>query len=53
MTSSNGQAWNTKHILLNNLGSKHSLVMKFGQFMYYKRKILSKISMENVVWELV
>ena len=27
------QAWNTKHILLNNLGSKHSLVMKFGQFM--------------------
>ena len=22
----------TKHILLNNLGSKYSLVMKFGQF---------------------
>ena len=22
-----------KHILLNNLGSKRSLVMKFGQFM--------------------
>ena len=37
MTSSNAQAWNTKHILLNNLGSKRSLVMKFGQFMqYYK-----------------
>ena len=25
--------WNTKHILLNNLGSKHSLVIKFGQVM--------------------
>ena len=23
------------HILLNNLASKHSLVMKFGKFMYY------------------
>ena len=34
MTSSNAQAWNTKHIL-NNLGSKCSLVMKFGQFMQY------------------
>ena len=33
MTSSNAQAWNTKHILLKNLGSKHSLVIKFGQFM--------------------
>ena len=31
--------------LLNNLGSKHSLLMKFGQFMSdYKRKILSKNS---------
>ena len=37
MTSSNTQAWNTKDILLNNLISKRSLVMKFGQFMqYYK-----------------
>ena len=35
MTSSNPQAWNTKYILVNNLGSKHSLVMKFGQFMQY------------------
>ena len=35
--SKNAQAWNTKHILLNNLKSKRSLVMKFGQFMqYYK-----------------
>ena len=33
MTSANAQAWNTKHILLNNLGSKDILVMKFGQFM--------------------
>ena len=35
MTSSNAQAWNTKHRLLNNLGSKCSLVIKFGQFMQY------------------
>ena len=33
MTSSNAEAWNRKYILLTNLGSKHSLVMKFGQFM--------------------
>ena len=34
---------NKKHILLNNLGSKHNLVMKLGQFMYYyKRKFLIK-----------
>ena len=33
MTSSNVQTWNTKHILLNNLGSKQSLLMKYGQFM--------------------
>ena len=33
MTSSNAQAWNTKHILLSNLESKHNLLMKFGQFM--------------------
>ena len=39
MTSSNVEAWNTKHILLNNLGSKHCLLMTFGQFMsFYKRK---------------
>ena len=31
MTSSDAKAWNNKHILLNNVGSKHSLVMKFGQ----------------------
>ena len=33
MTSSNVQTWNTKHILLNNVGSKHSLLMKFSQLM--------------------
>ena len=38
MTSLNAQAWNTKHIL-NNLGSKCSLVMKFGQFMQYYKTI--------------
>ena len=46
--SSNSQAWNTKHILLNYLGIKSSLVMKFGQFMqYYKiifyQRILRKM----------
>ena len=54
MTQSNAQAWNTKHILLNNLGSKHNLVMKFGQFMeYYEIIFLSKKPTENVAWELV
>ena len=41
--SSNAQEWNKKHILLNNLGSKHSVVMKFGQFIQcYKRKFFIK-----------
>ena len=54
MTSSNAQAWNKKHILLNNLGSKRSLVMTFGQFMqYFKIIFLSKNSTKNVAWELV
>ena len=54
MTSSNAQAWNTKHILLNNLGSKHSLVMKFGRFVqYYKMIFLPKNSAKNVAWKLV
>ena len=52
MTSSNATALNTKHILLNNLGSKHSLVMKFGQFMY-SLCFLSKNYIKNVVWRLV
>ena len=43
MTSSNAQARNMRHILLNNLGSKCSLVMKFGRFMqYYKKYIYIK-----------
>ena len=32
-----------EYVLLTNLGSKHSLVMKFGQFTYYyKRKLFVK-----------
>ena len=41
MMSLNAQAWNTKHIL-NNLGSKHSLVMEFvilqNNFFYQKNE---------------
>ena len=33
VTSWNAEAWNTKHILMNKLESKHSLVMKFDQIM--------------------
>ena len=52
MTSSNAQAWNTKHILLNNLGRKCSLVMKFGQFMqlqndFFIKKFYEKYGLEN------
>ena len=47
--TSNAQSWNTKYILLSNFGSKHSLVMKFGQFMkYYKMQLLSKKYIKNV-----
>ena len=54
MMSSNAQAWNAKHILLNNLGSKRSLVTKLGQFMqYYQIIFSSKNSMKDVAWELV
>ena len=43
--SSNAYAWNKESILLNNLGGKHSLVMKFVQFVwYYKKKLSSKYS---------
>ena len=36
------------------MGSEHSLVMKFGQFMYnYKIKLLSKNYTKNVTWTLV
>ena len=48
MTSSNAQAGNTKHKLLNNLGSKRSPVIKFGQFMqYYKMIFFIKKSYEK------
>ena len=54
MTSSNAQAWNTKHILLINYGSKRSLVMKFDHFMqYYKIIFLLNISKTHVAWKLV
>ena len=37
-----------KNILLNNLGSKHNLLMKFGQFMSYsKRNNFIKIFYKN------
>ena len=35
-----------KHTLLNNLGSKHSLLIKSGQFVVFQKK-LSTNSMEN------
>ena len=39
MMPSNAQAQSKKYVLLNNLRSKHSLFMKFAQFMsHYKRK---------------
>ena len=55
MTSSNAQTSNMKQILLNSLGSKHTLVMKFGQFMQYYKIIffLSKNAMKNVTWKLI
>ena len=34
-----------RYIFLNNSESKHSLVMKFCQIMYYKKK-----NMKNVTW---
>ena len=45
----------TRNILLINLGSKHTLVIKFGQFMqHYKRAIFSKKFLKkNVAWKLV
>ena len=47
----------TRNILLNNLGSKRSLVMKFGQYMqYYKiiffiKKFYEKEpSVKKILW---
>ena len=39
--------------ILNNLGSKSSLVMKFGQFMQYYRIISLSKNSTNVAWKLV
>ena len=42
--SSNASAWNRKYKLLNTIGSKCSLLMKFGQFRQcLKGKILAKV----------
>ena len=38
-----------KYILLNNLGSKRSQLTKFGQFIYYKRKKISKNSTKTAI----
>ena len=44
----------TRNILLNNLESKHSLVMKFGQFIEYYKIIFSlKSYMKNVASKLL
>ena len=48
MTSSNAETCKTKCILLNNSGSKHSLLMNFGQVIsYYKRKDFFKEFYKN------
>ena len=41
MKSSNAEAQNKKYILLNNLGGKPSLLIKFGQFMSIPKDIIS------------
>ena len=41
-----------KQIFGNNLGSQHSLVMKFGQYIT-KEKVLLKKSMKNVTYKIV
>ena len=48
MTSSNTYILRRKNVLLNNLGSKHILLMKLGQIIsYYKRKNFIKIFYKN------
>ena len=51
MTSSNAKAEKKKYILLNNSGSKNSLLMKLGEFMSLKEKkyqnFLQKLRPEN------
>ena len=50
MMSSNTQAWNTKHILLNNLGSKQSGNETYPVYVILQKKILSKNPMRDVAW---
>ena len=53
LTSSNAYAKSKQYLLLNNLGSKHSLLIKFGQFMsYYKRKYFIKKLQKNYDQEI-
>ena len=43
MASWKAWPWSKKYVLLNSLGSKHSLVITFGQFIScYKRKTFTK-----------
>ena len=54
MTSSNVQTRNKKIVLLNNLGSKHSLAMKFDRFTFQnKRKTFIKNFAKNMTRKLV
>ena len=54
MTSSNSQAWNMKQISLNNLGSKHSLLIIFTSLCNIaKEKFLSKNYTKNETWKLI
>ena len=50
-TSSNAYAWNKKCILLNNLGGKHSLVMKFLRDVI--KKSFVKVFYKNVGFQTV
>ena len=57
MTSSNAQAGNTKHKLLNNLGSKRSPVMKFYEKILRKmwpgnflKPIFKEPSVKKILW---
>ena len=54
MASHEMPKYESQNILLNSLGSKHSLVMKlFSLCNIRKEKKLSKNSMKNVSWKLV
>ena len=44
MTSLHAYVWNKKHILLSNVGSKHSLVMKLD---FFKILIETLCDLEN------